>query len=118
MTPAAGKPSASHRHAARASDRARRIRAIALHTELSLRERYGLRLHVLVIALLIGIALLLAAALGASVFASSRPGLRWADFVALRASETPLAADALPPRMLQSSSRDPFEGWIERTGRA
>jgi hypothetical protein len=52
MTPAAGKPSASHRHAARPSDRARRLRAIALHTELSLRERYWLRLHVLVIALL------------------------------------------------------------------
>jgi hypothetical protein len=52
MTLAAGKPPPTRRRAARPSDTVRRLRAIAQHTELSLRERYWLRLHVVVIALL------------------------------------------------------------------
>jgi antitoxin VapB len=47
------------------------------------------------------------------VILSSRPGRNWADFVALRASLAPLAADAMPPRVQPKESRDPFEGWVE-----
>jgi antitoxin VapB len=47
------------------------------------------------------------------VILSSRPRLRWADFVALRASQTLPAARAMPARVQQNLSRDPFEGWAE-----
>jgi antitoxin VapB len=47
------------------------------------------------------------------VILSSRPGPRWANFIALRAGEKRLAAYAMPRPVLPSSSRDPFEGWVE-----